>query len=80
MTSGAATVNYALYSNAGQTTNWGRTIGADTFAGTGNGAAQSDTGMAPFRRKRHPKARVVADERFVHSSIELMNLRSSWSN
>jgi spore coat protein U-like protein len=33
-------VNYALFTNAGRTTNWGQTIGTDTVAGTGNGSAQ----------------------------------------
>jgi spore coat protein U-like protein len=36
-------LNYALYSNAGRTTNWGDTVGADTVAGTGTGAAQTLT-------------------------------------
>jgi spore coat protein U-like protein len=43
MTSGGATVNYTLYSNAGRTTVWGNTVGTDTVAGTGNGAAQTLT-------------------------------------
>ena len=43
MTSGATTISYAMYSNAGRTTNWGNTVGTDTVAGTGNGAAQSYT-------------------------------------
>ena len=38
MTNGGATVGYALYSNAGMTTNWGNTVGTDTVSGTGNGA------------------------------------------
>ena len=33
-------INYALFTNAGRTTNWGQTIGTDTVAGTGNGNAQ----------------------------------------
>jgi len=43
MTSGAVTVNYTLYSNSGRTTVWGNTVGTDTQAATGNGAAQSYT-------------------------------------
>ena len=43
MTLGAATVSYSMYSNAGRTTNWGNTVGTDTVAATGNGAAQSYT-------------------------------------
>ncbi len=37
------TISYAIYSNAGRTTNWGNTVGTDTVAATGNGAAQSYT-------------------------------------
>jgi len=34
---------YKLFSNSGHTTNWGNTVGTDTVAGTGTGAAQSLT-------------------------------------
>jgi spore coat protein U-like protein len=43
LTSGATTVNYTLYSNSTRTTLWGNTVGTDTVAATGNGAAQSYT-------------------------------------
>ena len=43
MTSGANTVNYTLYSDSGRTTLWGNTVGTDTVAATGSGAAQSYT-------------------------------------
>jgi spore coat protein U-like protein len=43
LTSGATTVNYTLYSNSTRTTVWGNTVGTDTVAATGNGAAQSYT-------------------------------------
>lgn len=43
MSSGGNTVNYALYSDAAHTTNWGNTPSGDTVAGTGTGAAQSFT-------------------------------------
>jgi spore coat protein U-like protein len=43
MTSGGSTVNYTLYSDTGRTTVWGNTVGTDTVAATGNGAAQSYT-------------------------------------
>lgn len=43
MTSGGNTLNYALYSDGSRTTNWGATVGTDTVAGTGNGAAQTLT-------------------------------------
>ncbi len=49
MTSGGATVNYSLYSDAGHTTVWGNTIATDTVASTGTGAAQNFTvfGLVP---------------------------------
>ena len=40
---GAATIQYALYRNAARTVLWGETVGVDTLAGTGTGAAQSFT-------------------------------------
>jgi spore coat protein U-like protein len=36
-------LKYKLFSNAGMTINWGNTVGTDTLAGTGSGAAQSLT-------------------------------------
>jgi spore coat protein U-like protein len=58
MTSGANTVNYSLYSNAGRTTNWGNTVGTDTVSSTGNGAAQSFTvyGRVPAQTTPAPGA------------------------
>jgi spore coat protein U-like protein len=49
MTSGGATVNYSMYSDSGHTTVWGTTIGTDTVAATGTGAAQNYTvyGLVP---------------------------------
>lgn len=43
MTSGANTLSYGLYSDAGHTTNWGDTVGTDTVALTGTGAGQGTT-------------------------------------
>lgn len=43
MTSGGATVDYSLYTDAARTTVWGNTVGTDTVAATGNGASQSYT-------------------------------------
>jgi spore coat protein U-like protein len=56
MTSGANTVSYGLYSDSGHTTNWGNTVGTDTVAGTGNGAAQSYTvfGQVPIQTTPAP--------------------------
>jgi spore coat protein U-like protein len=38
---GGATINYALFRDAGRTQNWGNTAGTDTASGTGSGAAQN---------------------------------------
>jgi spore coat protein U-like protein len=43
LTSGGSTITYSLYSNSGRTSVWGTTIGSDTVASTGTGAAQSFT-------------------------------------
>ena len=43
LTSGGATINYSLYTSNTYGTAWGVTGGADTVAGTGNGAAQTYT-------------------------------------
>jgi spore coat protein U-like protein len=43
MTNGAATINYSLYQDSGRATLWGNTVGTNTVAGTGNGAAQTLT-------------------------------------
>ena len=49
MTSGTNTINYGLFSDSGHSVNWGQTLGTDTVAGTGNGAAQTLTvyGLIP---------------------------------
>ena len=41
LTSGAATVDYALYRDSSRTLAWGNTPGTDTVAGTGNGGNQT---------------------------------------
>jgi spore coat protein U-like protein len=58
MTSGGATVGYALYSNSGHTANWGNTVGTDTVAGTGTGSDQpySVYGVAPAQTTPAPGA------------------------
>jgi spore coat protein U-like protein len=49
-------INYSLFSNAGMTQNWGQTIGTDTVAATGNGAAQPFTvfGQVPAQTTPSP--------------------------
>jgi spore coat protein U-like protein len=58
MTNAGNTISYSLYSNAGMTTNWGNTVGTDTVAATGNGAAQSYTvyGQVPAQTTPAPAA------------------------
>jgi spore coat protein U-like protein len=56
MMNGTNPLNYALYSNSGRTTNWGKTVGTDTVAGTGSGSTQSLTvyGQIPAGQKPVP--------------------------
>ena len=56
LTSGGATVNYTLYRDSGHNNVWGTTIGTDTVAATGNGAAQSYTvfGRVPVQTTPAP--------------------------
>jgi spore coat protein U-like protein len=58
MTSGGNTINYTLYSDSGRTTVWGNTVGTDTIAATGSGAAQSYTvyGRVPAQTTPTPAA------------------------
>lgn len=52
MTNGANTLSYSLYQDSGYTSLWGQSVGVDTYAGTGNGAAQNLTiySRAPARQ------------------------------
>lgn len=43
MTAGADTIDYSLFRDSARTATWGNTIGVDTAAATGTGAAQSFT-------------------------------------
>jgi spore coat protein U-like protein len=43
MTGGGNTIDYSLYRDVGRTQVWGTTIGTDTVAATGSGAAQTHT-------------------------------------
>ena len=61
MTNGAATVNYALYSDSGRTTNWGNTVGTDTVSQTGNGASQAFTVYGRVPAQTTPAAAVYTD-------------------
>jgi spore coat protein U-like protein len=61
LTNGAATVNYSLYSDSGRTTVWGNTIGTNTVAATGNGAAQSYTVYGRVTAQTTPAPAVYTD-------------------
>ena len=58
MTAGGATVDYALYRDAGRTQTWGVSVGVDTTAGTGDGAIQQYTvyGRVPAQTTPAPGA------------------------
>lgn len=43
LTSSGNTLNYALYSDSGRTTNWGNTVSTDTVAGTAGASATAYT-------------------------------------
>jgi spore coat protein U-like protein len=61
MTNGASTINYSLYTTAARTTVWGNTVGTNTVAGTGNGAAQSHTVYGRVPAQTTPAAAVYTD-------------------
>ncbi len=54
----SATINYGLYQNAALTTVFGNTVGSNTVAGTGTGAAQTITvyGQVPIQASPAPGA------------------------
>ncbi len=55
------TVNYTIYSNSGRTTVWGNTVGTNTVARTGTGAAQSVTLYGRVPAQTTPLAGSYAD-------------------
>jgi len=61
MTNGANTVTYALYSDSGRATVWGNTVGTDTVAASGNGAAQSYTVYGRVPPQTTPAPAVYSD-------------------
>lgn len=61
MNNGAVKVAYQLYSDNGRTKVWGNTIGTDTLAGTGNGAAQTLTVYGRVPPQTTPAAGVYTD-------------------
>ncbi|WP_246526766.1 Csu type fimbrial protein [Plastoroseomonas hellenica] len=56
----SAFLNYALFSDSARTINWGNTVGTNTVAGTGSGAAQTLTVYG-----RVPAAQFVAPGAYV---------------
>jgi spore coat protein U-like protein len=61
MQSGANLLAYAIYSDAGRTTNWGNTVGTDTVAGTGNGSAQAITAYGRIPAGAYPTPASYSD-------------------
>ena len=61
MTNGGATVGYALYSDAGRTTNWGNTVGTDTVSGAGSGVSQSYSVYGQVPAQSTPAAGAYTD-------------------
>lgn len=61
MTGGSETLDYALYSNSGRTTNWGNTVGTDTVSGTGNGSAQTLTVYGRIAASQYPAPASYSD-------------------
>lgn len=59
-TSGA-TLAYALYSNAGRSTNWGSTVGTDTLAGTGTGLPQTVNVYGRIAAGQYPAPGIYTD-------------------
>ncbi|MGX5844360.1 Csu type fimbrial protein [Mesorhizobium sp. ArgA1] len=57
----SAVVNYTLYRDAARTQLWGITVGTDTVAGTGNGAAQPLTVYGRVPPQTTPGAGVYSD-------------------
>lgn len=54
LTTGADTLNYGLYRDAGHTQNWGETDDVDTTNGTGDGNAQSLTAYGLIPGNQNP--------------------------
>ena len=57
----SATVTYGLYQDSGHSTNWGKTDGTDTVAGTGNGSAQTLTVYGQIAAQTTPAPGAYAD-------------------
>lgn len=61
MTSGAATVQYRMYSDSARIVNWGNTPATDTVSGSGNGSAQSLTIYGRVPAQATPAAAIYSD-------------------
>ncbi|TMV00726.1 spore coat U domain-containing protein [Brucella haematophila] len=57
----SATVGYSLYTTTARTAVWGNTVGTNTVAGTGNGAAQAYTVYGRVPVQTTPAAGVYTD-------------------
>ncbi len=61
LTNGGNTITYSLYTDASRTTVWGNTIGTNTVAATGNGAAQSYTVYGRILAQTTPAPAIYTD-------------------
>jgi spore coat protein U-like protein len=57
----SATLGYSLYQNSTHTTNWGNTVGTNTVAGTGTGAAQLLTVYGQVPAGQYPAPGAYSD-------------------
>lgn len=67
LSSGAGTIDYALFRDSARTQNWGTSTGTDTLAGTGTGSAQSVAVYGRIAAGLNPTAGTYADT--VHATI-----------
>lgn len=61
MTSGSATIDYSLYQDSARSILWGDTVGTNTVAGTGSGAAVSHTVYGRVPAQTTPAAGLYTD-------------------
>jgi spore coat protein U-like protein len=57
----SAVINYAMYSDAGRTTNWGDTVATDTVGGTGDGTSVTHTVYGRVAPQTTPAAGAYTD-------------------
>ena len=73
----SATLNYALFSNAARTVNWGNTVGTDTVSSTGNGIAQLSSVFGRLAVGQFVRPGAYSDTIIVTVTIDHWTIRSS---